>query len=89
MSEGPPPDEQIPADDIDCGKPVAELAALREMPSSGFIDRISRSVGRRRLAAEATQVTAQLPVLLLLEFIALLFQALTGKITRHGGPDHE
>ena len=89
MSEGQPPDAQMPADDIDCGQPLAELATLREVPSTGFLDRINRSIGRRRLAAEAAEVTAQLPILLLLEFLALLFQALTGKITRPGGSENE
>lgn len=33
-------DREIPADDVDPGEPVAEIVALREEPTHGFLARI-------------------------------------------------
>jgi len=80
--------EGIPENgEIDCGEPVAELAELREFPSAEFADRVRRGIGRRRLAAEMTQASIQMPFLWLMEILDLLFHFFTGKITKKGGPN--
>jgi len=71
---------------IECGEPIAELEALKESPSHGFGERVRRGIGRRRLAAEITQASVETPVLLLLEFLDLMYHFFTGKITGKGGP---
>lgn len=77
----------MPDGEIDCGEPLPELEALREAPSVGFSERVRRGIGRRRLAAEMTQVSVQIPLLWLLEILDLLFHFFTGKITAKGGPN--
>lgn len=87
MNDDVQPDKQIPEGEIDCGEPVAELADLRETPSAGFQERVLRGIGRRRLAAEMTQVSLQVPFLWLMEILNLMFHFFTGKITEKGGPN--
>jgi hypothetical protein len=41
------------AGDIDTGERIAELAALAEEPSSGFLQQIRRSIQRRVFTADA------------------------------------
>ncbi len=87
MNDDGLPNEQIPKGEIDCGEPLPELAALREKPSAGFQERVRRGIGRRRLAAEMTQVSVQMPLMWMMEILNLLFHFFTGKITKNGGPD--
>ncbi len=87
MNDNLEPDETLPEDNIDCGEPLPELASLRETPSAEFVDRVTRGIGRRRLAAEMTQVSVQMPFFWLMEILNIMFHFFTGKITPKGGPD--
>jgi len=70
-----------PADDgsrfdegeIDLGKPVAELATLTEEPSPGFFGRIWRSVERRRLGSDVTEMSLTGLVMVFLEYLGAIF----------------
>ncbi len=81
------PEDETPTGEIDCGEPLAELAMLREAPSSGFGKRVRQRIGRRRLTAEIAQVAVETPVLVLMEFLDLMYHFFTGKITGKGGSD--
>lgn len=80
-------EEHMPEAEIDCGEPVPELVALQESPSVSFNQRVSRGIGRRRLAAEFTQVSVQMPFFWLMEILNIMFHFFTGKITEKGGPN--
>lgn len=87
MNDNLEPDETLPEDNIDGDEPLPELVALRETPSAEFADRVTRGIGRRRLAAEMTQVSVQMPFFWLMEVLNIMFHFFTGKITAKGGPD--
>lgn len=64
-------------DDIDeTGEPVAELALLRAVPPVGFRGRIGRVLGRRRFASQILDLGLVAPLIVALEFISTIFQAL-------------
>jgi hypothetical protein len=66
---GLPPD----AADIDVGPPVHELASLTEVPGRGFFERIRRSVERRKLSSQMTEMSLTGIVTVFLEFLGALF----------------
>ena len=73
MPETPPPRPDS-ANDIDVGEPVAELAELRQTPTSGFLTRIRRRLQRRFLAADASEFSWFGLSFVAVEFVKLLFQ---------------
>ena len=87
MNDDRHPDDPAVDEETDCDEPIPELVALRETPSAVFADRVTRGIGRRRLAAEMTQVSVQMPFLWLMEILNIMFHFFTGKITKKGGPD--
>lgn len=81
---GPPPNE--PGPDVDTGEPIAELAALRVRPRTGFLDRIRRAIHRRKLASEVVDFSWASPFEVFMQFLAMIFEGLG---QRKGGPRHE
>ena len=79
----PPPDE------IDPGRPIAEIAALAESPGGEFLERIRRAI-QRRMAASGFLDFA-LPALLnfLKEIGQILFTRPAKPRRPPGGPDDE
>lgn len=79
MSSMSPEDpQQERADTIDVGEPIAELAQLREQPAAGFFERIWRSVERRRLGSDVTEMSLTGLVVVFLEYLGALFGAAEG-----------
>ncbi len=74
-STGPGP--QDPAEP-EMGAPIGELAELREPASAGFFGRIRGSIDRRRLGSELTDLSWQGLLTVLLEFVDLAMQMVTG-----------
>lgn len=62
------------ADDIDPGEPVAQLAELGQVPTSGFLAGIRRRIQRRYLVADASELSWSGVSFLLLEFMKVFFQ---------------
>ena len=65
-------------DDIDTGEPIAELAALREDPESGFLNRIRNSIQRRMFASDAMEFSFQALFGTFFEYLGMMFSTLGG-----------
>jgi hypothetical protein len=65
------PDE-IKAEEIDPGEPIAQLARFEQETSSGLIARIRRSIQRRSTVAQLTTFSASVPMVVLKEFWLIL-----------------
>ena len=73
MSNDLPPTGADANEDPDLGEPVAELAALEVELRQGFLARLRRRIDRRSLSGEMLVVSWELPKMVLLEFLRLLF----------------
>jgi len=62
-------------DDIDTGEAIAELASLREMPASGFGDRIRHSIQRRLFVAETADFSLRMFLQTMFEYVSAAFDA--------------
>ncbi len=63
-----------PADeDPETGRPVEVLHDLGQQPSPGFIERLRLKLQRRTLTGQIAVLSWQLPKMLLLEFLDLVF----------------
>ncbi len=73
-------------DDEELGAPVAELADLEEEPAPTFLARLRRRIQRRVLASDVLEMSWFTPVLVLLEFLEMIFTGLFGpRKTDSGG----
>ena len=66
-----PPD----GEDIDTGQPLAELARLREEPSTTFLDRIRNSIHRRLSVADALDFSLMGLFDTFFEYLKVILQA--------------
>ena len=74
----PPPPE---ISDHEMGAPIAELADLRVKPGGGFFGRIRGSIERRRLGSELTDLGWHGLLAVVIEFLDLAMQVVTGSET--------
>lgn len=75
--EDPPGDEDAGSGEtIDTGEPIAELARLREEPTSGFLQRIRRSIHRRLSIAEALDFSLMALFQTFFEYVTLIVKTL-------------
>jgi hypothetical protein len=81
----PGPDEEDP----DVGEPVAEIAALAEDPTRGFVDRIRRAIDRRIGAGHVLDFALPAVMAFLREIGTLLFAALDRPRSTPGARDDE
>jgi hypothetical protein len=63
---------------VDPGEPVAALVELSVEPSSGFLDRVRRAIGRRRFAGQVADLLWNGPIVAAVEFLGMLFGAFSG-----------
>lgn len=80
-ARGPAP----PAQDVDPGQPIAELAAFGVTPGRHFLDRVRRKIGRRVLTADVLDFSTASPFSVFLEFLAVVFEGLGGRNRGTGG----
>ncbi len=64
---------RLAPDEIDAGEPIAELATLSEEPAPGFFRKIWRSVERRRLSSDVTELSLTGLVTVFLEYLGAVF----------------
>ncbi|MBC8425806.1 hypothetical protein H8E07_16955 [bacterium] len=76
-----------PGDDIDPGEPIAELAALRETPADGFLDRVRHSVQRRLLVAQAADFSLGIFMRTMFDYLAAVLDAFRGPQPPRNGSD--
>ncbi len=77
-----PPGEE----DVDTGEPITELATLAAPIRVGFIGRLHRRIDRRTLANNAITASWHFPILVMLEFVVMIFEVLGfGKQDDEGG----
>ena len=76
MSDDRPPDDAV--DPADPG-PIPELAELRHPPSSTFLERVHNRISRRVLGKNVAQYFWHVPLIVMLEFLEMIFQAAGGK----------
>ncbi len=72
-------------DDNDIGRPLEELAELREEPGEGFFGRIHAAINRRLTAADILDLSVQGFFATFFTYLAALFQALSA----NGNADKE
>ena len=73
-----------PADEIDDGQPILELAALREPVDPGFTELLRRRIERRMLARDAASASWYLSVMVLLELLMMVAEMLGLSKRRQG-----
>lgn len=61
------------ADDIETGEPIEMLRELGEEPAPGFIARIRGALQRRLLASQLMDLSWFTPVLVVLEYLKVIF----------------
>jgi len=61
------------AEEIDTGEPIEMLRDFAEEPTPGFLGRIRRAIQRRALVSQVADLSWTGPVLVLLEYLQLLF----------------
>jgi hypothetical protein len=59
--------------DVDTGAPIGVLRDLAEEPSVGFLARIRNAIQRRALVSQVADLSWFTPVLVLLEYLKLIF----------------
>lgn len=64
------------------GSPLAELSEIAEPPSGGFFGRVRNSIDRRRLGSELTDLGWNGVVSVILEFVDMVVQLVTGTGTK-------
>ena len=69
---GPPYDPTLD-EDVDTGEPITMLLDLAEDPVPGFVGRIRNSLQRRLLASQLADLSWFTPVLVLLEYLKVIF----------------
>jgi hypothetical protein len=74
-----------PAQDIDTGEPISVLSQLEEEPSGGFVHRLRARLGRRITSSQVASFAWNVPILVLLEFLNMLFRLFQPKQEK-GGP---
>jgi len=65
-------------DDDDMGSPIGELVEIGEPTSSGFFGRVRNSIDRRRLSSELTDLSWNGVLSVMLEFVDMAVQLVTG-----------
>ena len=75
MRDGRQPPEPT---DEEMGMPIGELADIGQPASSGFLGRIRGSIDRRRLGSELTDLSWNGVLSVMLEFVDMAVQLLTG-----------
>lgn len=63
------------------GVPIGELAEIAEPTSAGFLGRIRGSIDRRRLGSELTDLSWNGVLSVMLEFVDMAVNLLTGSAT--------
>lgn len=66
----------------DMGTPIGELVDIGEPTSSGFFGRVRNSIDRRRLGADLTDLSWNGVLQVMLEFVDMAVQLVTGPGTR-------
>ena len=64
--------------DAEMGSPIGELADIGEPTSLGFFGRICNSIDRRRLGSDLTELSWNGVLSVMLEFIDMAVQLVTG-----------
>ena len=65
-------------EDIDTGDPIRLLAELEEPTSTRFMAALHRRIQRRMLASDVTRLSWNGPVLIVIEFLNMVFGLLGG-----------
>lgn len=68
--------------EVEMGSPIGELADIRVPASSGFFGKVRGSIDRRRLGSELTDLSWNGVLSVMLEFIDLAVQMVTGSGTQ-------
>lgn len=76
----PEPPPEITEEEM--GLPVGELAEIGEPTSAGFFGRVRNSIDRRRLGSELTDLSWNGVLAVMLEFVDLAVQLVTGPGTK-------
>lgn len=71
----PPPNDEPLADTDDLGAPVAELQDLSLEVSDRFVRRVRGKIERRVVAGEFLGLVWTAPIMMLLEFLRIPFEA--------------
>jgi len=66
----------VDADAIDTGEPIALLRGLEEPASTSFSERLRHRIYRRRLGADIGRLTWEGPIIVVVEFLSMLFGVL-------------
>jgi hypothetical protein len=69
--DGMPP---VDPDGIDTGEPIRALTTLEEPTSDGFVDRVRHALDRRTLTSQVSSLWWDVPKVVLLEFLKLIFE---------------
>ena len=72
------PGGEIPADQIDTGEPIAELADFEVPASLGFFGRLRRAIERRFLTSDLAELSWSGPIMVVMEWISVVFGFLAG-----------
>jgi hypothetical protein len=75
-----------PANDIDPGEPVAQLAGWEEESSELFLNLVRRKIYRRSATSHFACFTWDVPGMLLREFLEFLVHLLNPSRASKGGP---
>lgn len=62
--------------DDDLGEPIRQLGLLAVPPAPGFVERVRSRIERRRLGSHVVGLAWYGPILIFLELLAMLFEAL-------------
>ena len=78
MNDAPRPGD-LPDEDPQLGRPVTEIADLELKPAPGFLAHVRRRIERRFLTGQLFDLSWFAPVIVVLEYLDLLFSWITGK----------
>ncbi|MGH9310329.1 MAG: hypothetical protein ACRD1U_13205 [Vicinamibacterales bacterium] len=81
-AEPPDPGRETPLGDDDLGPPIAELEGLSLPVGSQFGDRVRSRIERRLLAGHFLELAWAAPFTMLLEFLRVPFDLLSGRRPR-------
>ena len=66
-------------DDIqDVGEPIAELRELSQETEPDLFERVRRKIERRSVASSFMDVAWLMPILILMEFVSMVFESFGG-----------
>jgi len=78
MKNGSEPQEPRDLDDVEMGPPISELAEIGVPTSRGFFGRVRNSIDRRQLGSDLTDLSWNGVLSVMLEFVDLAVQMITG-----------